>query len=223
MKVAEVIVKILENEGITHAFGIPGAGINPVYKYLKTSKEITHFTMRHEEAAVHAADAHFRASGKLAVAICTSGPGATNFVTGLYTANIDSIPLIALTGQNVTALLGKDAFQCVDIAEIARTVSKATWCITKAEDAPRIMREAFKIAKEGKPGPVVIDLPLDIQNTEIDYDPATDAPLALKRFEPDIAKIREAVNILDNAASPVLIMGGGVILADAVRECIEFA
>lgn len=223
MKVAEVIVKILENEGITHAFGIPGAGINPVYKYLKTSREITHFTMRHEEAAVHAADAYFRASGKLAAAICTSGPGATNFVTGLYTANIDSIPLIALTGQNVTALLGKDAFQCVDIAEIARPVSKATWCIIKAEDAPRIMREAIKIAKEGKPGPVVIDLPLDIQNTEINYDPAKDAPFALKTFEPDIAKIREAINILDNAESPVLIMGGGVILADAVKECIEFA
>jgi tartronate-semialdehyde synthase len=223
MKVAELIVKILENEGITHAFGIPGAGINPVYKYLNTSKEITHFTMRHEEAAVHAADAYFRASGKLAVAICTSGPGATNFVTGLYTANIDSIPLIALTGQNVTALLGKDAFQCVDIAEIARTVSKATWCITKAEDVPRIMREAFKIAKEGKPGPVVIDLPLDIQNTEIDYNPATYAPYALKTFEPDMAKIREAINILDDAASPVLIMGGGVILADAARECVEFA
>ena len=223
MKVAEIIVKILENEGITHAFGIPGAGINPVYKYLKISKVITHFTMRHEEAAVHAADAYFRASGKLAAAICTSGPGATNFVTGLYTANIDSIPLIALTGQNVTALLGKDAFQCVDIAEIARPVSKATWCITKAEDAPRIMREAIKIAKEGKPGPVVIDLPLDIQNTEITYDPSKDAPLALKTFEPDIAKIREAINILDKAESPVIIMGGGVILADAVKECIDFA
>ena len=223
MQVAEVIVKILENEGITHAFGIPGAGINPVYKYLQTSKLITHFTMRHEEAAVHAADAYFRASGKLAAAICTSGPGATNFVTGLYTANIDSIPLIALTGQNVTSLLGKDAFQCVDIAEIARPISKATWCITKAEDAPRIMREAFKIAKEGKPGPVVIDLPLDIQMAEINYDPATDASLSLKTFEPDIAKIREAINILDNAASPVLIMGGGVILADAVQECIAFA
>jgi len=223
MQVAEVIVKILENEGITHAFGIPGAGINPVYQYLQISDQIEHFTMRHEEAAVHAADAFFRASGKLAVAICTSGPGATNFVTGLYTANIDSIPLIALTGQNVTSLLGKDAFQCVDIDEIARPVSKATWCITKAEDTPRILREAIKTAKEGKPGPVLIDLPLDIQKAEIDYDLARDAPLPLKTVEPDIVKIREAVDMLDSAAAPVIIMGGGVILADATRECLEFA
>ena len=111
----------MEAEGIKNAFGIPGAGINPVYKYLGQS-DISHFTMRHEEACVHAADGHYRSSGEMALAICTSGPGATNFVTGLYTADIDSIPLIAITGQNVTSLLGKDAFQCVDIADIARTV-----------------------------------------------------------------------------------------------------
>jgi tartronate-semialdehyde synthase len=98
MRVAEAIVKILEHEGITDAFGIPGAGINPVYKYLKNSDQISHYTMRHEEAAVHAADGYYRASGKMALAICTSGPGATNFVTGIYTANVDSIPLIAITG-----------------------------------------------------------------------------------------------------------------------------
>jgi tartronate-semialdehyde synthase len=106
VQAAEVVVKILEDEGVTDAFGIPGAGINPVYKYLGQSGKIKHYTMRHEEAAVHAADCYFRASGRMALAICTSGPGATNFVTGLYTAHIDSIPLIAITGQNVTALLG---------------------------------------------------------------------------------------------------------------------
>jgi tartronate-semialdehyde synthase len=103
MKVAEIVVKILENEGITDAFGIPGAGINPVYEYLGTSTKIKHYTVRHEEAAVHAADGYYRASGKMAMAICTSGPGATNFVTGIYTANIDSIPLIAITGQGATS------------------------------------------------------------------------------------------------------------------------
>ena len=170
MKVAEVIVTILESEGITDAFGIPGAGINPVYKYLGESKQIRHYTMRHEEAAVHAADGYYRASGKMALAICTSGPGATNFVTGIYTANIDSIPLIAITGQNVTSLLGKDAFQCVDIAEICKPIAKATWCITSPSEAPAVLREAFRTAKSGKPGPVVIDLPLDVQMAEIDYD-----------------------------------------------------
>ncbi len=223
MQVAEMIVKILESEGITHAFGIPGAGINPVYKYLSTSEQIKHFTMRHEEAAVHAADAFFRASGKLAVAICTSGPGATNFVTGMYTAQIDSIPLIALTGQNVTGLLGKEAFQCVDIVDICRPVSKAAWCITNADDAPKILRDAIQTAKAGRPGPVLIDLPLDVQNADIDYDPAQDAPLSIRPVEPDTGKNAQAIELLDNAKTPVIIMGGGVILSEATKECLEFA
>ena len=129
MKVSEIVVKILEDEGITAAFGIPGAAKNPVYKYLGQSKQIKHYLARHEEGAVHAADGYFRASGDLAVAICTSGPGATNFVTGLYTADVDSIPLIAITGQNTTDQFGKDAFQCVDIAAIAKPVCKETFCI----------------------------------------------------------------------------------------------
>jgi tartronate-semialdehyde synthase len=223
VQVAEAVVKILESEGITDAFGIPGAGINPVYKYLGQSKQIKHYTMRHEEAAVHAADCYFRASGRLALAICTSGPGATNFVTGLYTANIDSIPLIAITGQNVTALLGKDAFQCVDIAEIARPVAKATWCVKNAKDLPRILREAFQIAREGKPGPVVIDLPLDVQMADITYDPAQDRPLPLPKLMPNPDQIKTAVGLLLRANAPVIIMGGGVVLAGATKECIELA
>ena len=116
MKVAEVVVRILEDEGIQVAFGIPGAAINPVYGFLQNSK-IKHYIARHEEGAVHAADGYFRASGKLALAICTSGPGATNLVTGLYTAQADSIPLIAITGNAAVSLFGKEAFQCVDIAD----------------------------------------------------------------------------------------------------------
>ncbi|MBC7314947.1 MAG: glyoxylate carboligase, partial [Chloroflexi bacterium] len=131
MRVAEVVVRILESEGIEAAFGIPGAAINPVYEYLGQSKQIKHYLARHEEGAVHAADGYFRASGKMALAICTSGPAATNFVTGLYTAQIDSMALIAITGQNVRAQLGKEAFQCVDIATIARPVCKGAWCITE--------------------------------------------------------------------------------------------
>ena len=133
MQVAEVVVRILEDEGITDILVFRGQAY-PVYKYLGESDKIKHYTVRHEEAAVHAADGYFRASGRMAAAICTSGPGATNFVTGMYTAHIDSIPLIAITGQNVSSLLGKDAFQCVDIAEICKPVAKATWCVTNAED-----------------------------------------------------------------------------------------
>lgn len=223
MKVAEVVVRILEDEGITNAFGIPGASINPVYKYLERSSKIKHITMRHEEAAVHAADGYFRASGKMALAICTSGPGATNFVTGLYTANIDSIPLIAITGQNTTDQLGKDAFQCVDIAKICEPITKATWCVTQPEDVPRIMREAFKIAREGKPGPVLIDLPLDVQMADIDYDPDKDRSLDVTVKGPDLDDIKKAVDILMEAENPVIIMGGGVILSNAASELVSFA
>lgn len=222
MKVSEVIVKILEREGIKDAFGIPGAGINSLYQYLEKS-DITHYTMRHEEAAVHAADAYFRASGIMAAAICTSGPGATNFVTGLYTANIDSIPLIAITGQADTPLLGKDAFQCVDIVDMTKTITKGGWCITDVNQVPEIMKEAFKTARSGKPGPVVIDLPLNIQNTYIDYDPNSYVPYEIDRVKPDITKIKEAIKLLDEAKNPVIIMGGGVVLSDAVEECIKFA
>ncbi|MDR1519306.1 MAG: glyoxylate carboligase, partial [Planctomycetota bacterium] len=125
MNASQAIVAILEKEGISHAFGIPGAGINGLYKYIGQSK-IRHFCHRHEEACVHAASGFYRASGKMAAAICTSGPGATNFVTGVYSSNIDSIPLIAITGQAVVAQLGKDAFQCVDIAKICQPVAKRT-------------------------------------------------------------------------------------------------
>jgi tartronate-semialdehyde synthase len=223
MKVAEIVVKILENEGITDAFGIPGAGINPVYEYLGTSTKIKHYTVRHEEAAVHAADGYYRASGKMAMAICTSGPGATNFVTGIYTANIDSIPLIAITGQGATSQLGKDAFQCVDIAAICKPIAKATFCITSAEDAPKIMREAFYIAREGKPGPVVVDLPLDIQMADIEYDEVNDYSIPIIKVEPDKSQIKKAIDLLLEAKNPVIIMGGGVTLSGGISEVIAFA
>jgi tartronate-semialdehyde synthase len=223
MQVAEVVVRILESEGIQAAFGIPGAAINPVYEYLGTSEQIKHYLARHEEGAVHAADGYFRASGRLALAICTSGPAATNFVTGLYTAQIDSMPLIAITGQNVRAQLGKEAFQCVDIAEIARPVCKAAWCITEPYQVPIIMREAFRVARQGRPGPVLIDLPLDVQLADIPYDPESDPPLPIIKAKPDRGQIARAVDMLLAAEKPVLIMGGGVLLAGASQRFIEFA
>jgi len=223
MQVAEVVVKILESEGIEAAFGIPGAAINPVYEYLGTSRQIKHYLARHEEGAVHAADGYYRACGRMALAICTSGPGATNFVTGLYTAQIDSIPLIAITGQNVRSQLGKEAFQCVDIADIARPVCKASWIITEPNQVPSIMREAFWTAKEGRPGPVLIDLPLDVQLTDIPYAPEADVSLPIAKSEPDPGQIARAVTMLLAAENPVLIMGGGVLLADACEQFVEFA
>lgn len=223
MVVSEVIVKILEKEGIQDAFGIPGAGINGLYRYLGESTQIRHYTVRHEEAAVHAAGGYYRSSGRIAAALCTSGPGATNFVTGLYTAMIDSIPLIAITGQAVTAQLGKDAFQCVDIAAIAAPVTKKTWCVTEKEEIPLIFRDAFRTAREGKPGPVLIDLPLDIQNAEIVFDPDSYDPAAIEKPVASEEEIQFAAEMIRGAEAPVLIMGGGVVEADACKECVALA
>jgi len=223
MKAAEAVVRILESEGITDAFGIPGAGINPVYKFLGESDKIKHYTVRHEEAAVHAADAYYRASGRMALAICTSGPGATNFVTGIYTANIDSIPLIAITGQGASNLLGKDAFQCVDIADICRPIAKATWCVTNPADIPTVMRQAFQTARAGKPGPVMVDLPLDVQMADIDYDPQQDGPLTIFRPGPDLALVEQAISLIRQAKNPIMIIGGGVLLSGAEQLCVQLA
>jgi tartronate-semialdehyde synthase len=217
MKVAEIVVRILEDEGIQAAFGIPGAAINPVYGYLKNSK-IKHYVARHEEGAVHAADGYFRVSGKLALAICTSGPGATNFVTGLYTAHADSIPLIAITGNANVALFGKEAFQCVDIAEICKTVAKKTWCVKNPADIVKVMREAFRTACSGRPGPVLIDLPLDVQMADIEYDPAKDSPLPWTRPDPEPQAISKAMDMIMASKAPIMILGGGVILSNATAE-----
>jgi tartronate-semialdehyde synthase len=217
MQAAEVVVRILEDERIEAAFGIPGAAINPVYKHLKDSK-IRHYIARHEEGAVHAADGYYRASGRMALAICTSGPGATNLITGLYTARADSIPLIAITGQAATTLFGTEPFQCVDIAAIAKPVSKAAWCVTKPADVPGVLREAFRTARSGRPGPVLVDLPLDVQLEDLDYDPGSDTSLAWTTPAPDRDAIRRAVDLILASKAPIAILGGGVILSGATAE-----
>lgn len=223
MKVSEVIVKILEDEGIDTAFGIPGASINSFYEYLSKSQKIKYYTARHEEGAVHCADGYFRASGKMALSVCTSGPAATNFVTGLYTAQIDSIPLIAITGQNVRSQLGKESFQCVDIAQIASPIVKKSWCITEPNQVPGILRKAFQIAREGRPGPVLIDLPLDVQQSEINYDPSVDCSLPIHKPTPEPRAVEKAIKMILSAERPVILSGGGVILADATEELRELA
>lgn len=222
MKVSEAVVKILEKEGIMDAFGIPGAGINPVYEYLQSSK-IKHYLMRHEAACVHAADGYYRSSGKLALAICTSGPGATNFITGLYTANIDSMPLIAITGQAKVNQLETDAFQCVDIVEIAKTITKKSFCVLDPKLIPEIFQQAIYLAKEGRPGPVLIDLPIDVQMADIDFDIDEYKSKPITKLAPQESKIKEALSLLKKANSPLIIMGGGVVKAQAESKLIELA
>ena len=222
MKVAEALVQILVKEGITDAFGIPGAGINPVYKYLEHAP-ISHYCMRHEEACTHAADGYFRACHKIAAAICTSGPGATNFTTGMYTANIDSIPFLAITGQANSWQMDMDAFQCVDIARICAPVSKKTYCLKNPGDLSEVMKEAFYLMRNGKPGPVLIDLPLDVQQAEIDFDIDAYIPAPVATPAPSFEKIQEAVNMLVDAKAPVIIMGGGVTLSECEKDVIELA
>ena len=222
MKAAQALVEILVKEGIQDAFGIPGAGINPVYKFLENAP-IAHYCMRHEEACTHAADAYYRASHRIALAICTSGPGATNFVTGLYTAHIDSIPLLAITGQANTWQLGMDPFQCVDIAKICAPVAKKTYCVMKPEELPAILREAFFLMRSGKPGPVLVDMPLDVQMAEIDFDIDDYQPAPIEAQAPDPADIEKAAALLADAKAPIIIMGGGVTLAEAEADVIALA
>ncbi len=214
----DAAVRILESEGVKQIFGIPGAGILPFYRSLKDLGTIKHMVTRHEESAIHMADGYARAIGAVGVCAATSGPGASNFVTGLYTAQVDSIPILALTGQNVRAQLEREAFQAVDIVEIVKSVTKKAYCIKDPAQVPWVFREAFKIMKDGRQGPVLIDLPVDVQKEIIEYDPATDVPLPILATPPDPKQISKALDLLLEAEKPVMLLGGGVIIADACGE-----
>ena len=216
-------VRILQSEGVKHIFGIPGAGILPFYRALKDLGTIKHMVTRHEESAIHMADGYARALGTVGVCAATSGPGASNFVTGLYTAQVDSIPILALTGQNVRAQLDREAFQAVNIAEVVKPVTKKSYCIKDPAMVPWVFREAFRIMREGRPGPVLIDLPLDVQKEEIEYDPEVDSPLPILRTPPNPKQIQKAADMLLAAERPVMLLGGGVIIADACKEFVALA
>jgi tartronate-semialdehyde synthase len=216
-------VRILQSEGVKYIFGIPGAGILPLYRALKDLGTIKHMVTRHEESAIHMADGYARALGTVGVCAATSGPGASNFVTGLYTAQVDSIPILALTGQNVRAQLDREAFQAVNIAEVVKPITKKSYCIKDPAMVPWVFREAFKIMREGRPGPVLIDLPLDVQKEEIEYDPEVDAPLPILRMPPNVKQVQKSVDMLLSAEKPVMLLGGGVIVADACKEFVALA
>jgi tartronate-semialdehyde synthase len=223
MNVMDAVVKVMESEGVDVVFGVPGAAILPLYKALSRSR-IRHISVRHEEGGTHAADGWARVTGKVGVNIGTSGPAGTNMITGLYTAMADSIPMICITGQAPTDVLHKEAFQAVDIVEIAKPVTK--WAVQVKETAqmPWVFRQAFRIAKEGRPGPVLIDLPLNIQKgPEVDWDPDWDAALPFERPAPNPAAIREAIAMLLQAERPLLLPGGGVIIAEASEALLELA
>ncbi|MCA3749310.1 MAG: glyoxylate carboligase [Rubrobacter sp.] len=225
MGVMDAVVRVLEDEGVEVAFGVPGAAILPLYKALSGSGRIRHYSVRHEEGGTHAADAYARVTGKVGVNIGTSGPAGTNMITGLYTAMADSIPIVCITGQAPTGVLHKEAFQAVDIVEIARPVTK--WAVQVKEPAQLVwtFREAFRVAREGRPGPVLIDLPLDVQRSplEVDFDPRRDRPLPVEPPKPSPGAIREALGMILSAERPILMPGGGVILADAAEELVELA
>ncbi|KGM35478.1 glyoxylate carboligase [Inquilinus limosus] len=223
MTAMEAAVHVLRSEGVEVAFGVPGAAILPFYEALKDSG-IRHVLVRHEEGGTHAAEGYTRArAGAIGVCIGTSGPAGTNMITGLYSAIADSIPILCITGQAPRAKLHKEDFQAVDIAAIARPVTK--WSITVMEGAqvPWVFRRAFQIMRSDRPGPVHIDLPIDVQKEIIDYDPETDAPLPVSRPAPSPAAIARAIDMLLAAEKPLIVAGGGIINAEASDLLVEFA
>jgi tartronate-semialdehyde synthase len=225
MDVMDAVVKVMEDEGVEVAFGVPGAAILPLYRALSKSERIRHLSVRHEEGGTHAADGYTRVTGKVGINIGTSGPAGTNMITGLYTCMADSIPQICITGQAPTTVLHKEAFQAVDIVAIAKPVTK--WAVQVREPAQLVwtFREAFRIAQEGRPGPVLIDLPLDVQKSglEVDFDPERGGPLRFEKPEPRPNAVRQAIEMILEAERPVLMPGGGVIIADASEELMELA
>ncbi len=223
MTAMQALVHVLESEGVEVCFGVPGAAILPLYDALRTS-EIRHILCRHEEGATHMAEGYTRAKkGKIGVVIGTSGPAGTNMVTGMYSAHADSIPILCLTGQGPRAQLHKEFFQAVDTPATTRPVSKWSETILEAAQVPWAVRKAFKIMREGRPGPVHLDFPLDIQGAEIDYDPDADSPLEFAAPKPNGTAIEKAMDMMMAAERPLIMVGGGVILADASAELKELA
>src|SRR5215213_9574708 len=224
MRAIDAAVRILEKEGVTIAFGVPGAAINPLYSALKEHGGIRHILARHVEGASHMAEGYTRAkAGNIGVCIGTSGPAGTDMITGLYSAIADSIPILCITGQAPRARLYKEDFQAVDIESIAKPVTK--WAVTVREPAlvPRVFSQAFHIMRSGRPGPVLIDLPLDVQLAEIEFDDETYEPLAVYKPAATRRQIEKALEMLNAAERPLIVAGGGVINADASDLLVQFA
>ncbi|MDX3373281.1 glyoxylate carboligase [Streptomyces sp. ME02-6991-2A] len=224
MTAARAAVEILKREGVSNAFGVPGAAINPFYAALKASGGVQHTLARHVEGASHMAEGYTRAkAGNIGVCIGTSGPAGTDMITGLYSAIADSIPILCITGQAPTAVLHKEDFQAVDIASIAKPVTKAATTVLEAAQVPGVFQQAFHLMRTGRPGPVLIDLPIDVQLTEIEFDPELYEPLPVHKPAATRKQIERAVELLNASERPLLVAGGGIINADASELLVEFA
>ena len=221
MNGAHLVIAALEAEGVDTVFGYPGGAIMPVYDALYHSS-LEHILVRHEQGAALAADGYARATGKVGVCISTSGPGGTNLVTGIANAFADSVPMVAITGQVATPLMGTDAFQEVDIYGITMPVVKHSFLLRDVADIPRVMREAFRIAAEGRPGPVLIDLPKDVATAQTDLHPLLAGPQQASRA-PEPAAASRAAEMIRLAEKPVLYAGGGIVIAKAVDTFRRYA
>ncbi len=211
---AEILLRALKDQGVEVIFGYPGGAVLPIYDAIFNQNAIRHILVRQEGGAVHAAEGYARSTGKVGVVLVTSGPGATNAVTGLCDALMDSIPVVCLTGQVPTHLIGNDAFQEADTTGITRPATKHNYLVKRSEDLARVVHEAFYVARSGRPGPVVIDLPKDILINKAPYTEAAPAhPTYRPRLDPDAARIEEAVALLKQAKRPMIYAGGGVINA----------
>src|ERR1700744_6266645 len=226
---AEMVIRALKDQGVTHIFGYPGGAVLPIYDALFQVEGLTHVLVRHEQGAVHAPEGYARSTGKPGVVLVTSGPGATNAVTGLTDALMDSIPLVVITGQVATHLIGNDAFQECDTVGITRPCTKHNWLVRDVEDLARTLHEAFYIATTGRPGPVLVDVPKDVQFATGTYHPPRKADVHVSyapRVKGDAAQIRKAVELLASAKRPVIYSGGGVInsgpeASKLLRELVE--
>lgn len=216
---AEVMVKCLAEQGVTTVFGYPGGAILPFYDALREAADIRHILTAHEQGAAHAADGYARAGGQVGVCIATSGPGATNLVTGLANAFLDSIPVVAITGQVPVAMIGRDAFQEVDITGITMPITKHNFLVKRPEHLAQTIRLAFQLAKTGRPGPVLVDVPRDVQTALLDYEPGELEPLAKEL--PEEKQIAAAVAAINASQRPVMLVGGGVINADAEYDAMH--
>jgi tartronate-semialdehyde synthase len=224
MTAADAAVKILELEGATQLFGLPGAAINPFYAAMRRHGGMRHTLARHVEGASHMAEGYTRTTaGNIGVCIGTSGPAGTDMITGLYSAMADSIPILAITGQAPVARLHKEDFQAVDIAAIAAPVTKWATTVLEPAQVPGAFQKAFWLMREGRPGPVLLDLPFDVQMAEIDFDPDTYVPLPVARPAATRAQVEKALDMMAEAERPLIIAGGGVINADAADLLVEFA
>lgn len=225
MSGAKALLEALKREKVKVIFGIPGGAILPVYDELFAETDITHILMRHEQCAAHAADGYARASGEVGVCMSTSGPGATNLVTGIANAFMDSSPIVAITGQVPRALIGKDAFQEADIIGITTPITKCNFQVRSAAEIPKIVKTAFYIASTGRRGPVLIDLPRDVQTEEaqIEFNDNVELRGYKPVYDPHPLQIEKAVQILLQAERPVIVAGGGVIASNACQEVIALA